>query len=269
METLETIGNIALGNTKTKATRIIPSKYWCFTLNNYKDEELETLETIFREAGEFIYGKEVGESGTRHLQGYIEFFVKVRPSERIKDKRIHWEKRKGSKIQAVEYCKKDGNYITNIIAERKLDVLDESELYDWQKNIVKIIKEIPDKRTINWFWESKGNSGKTTFSKYLSHNYGAIPVEGKKNDILYCAAQFKSDIYIFDFERSMEEFISYGGIEKIKNGYYMCSKYESKPIIRNCPHIIIFANFEPDLTKLSKDRWNVVNIREGEGIDSM
>jgi len=58
----------------------------------------------------------------------------------------------------------------------------------------------------------------------------------------------------------MEEYISYGAMEKIKNGFYMSSKYESKPIIRNCPHIICFANFEPDYDKLSQDRWKVHNI---------
>ena len=58
----------------------------------------------------------------------------------------------------------------------------------------------------------------------------------------------------------MEEYVSYGAIEKIKNGYYMCSKYESKPIIRNPPHIIIMANFEPDYEALSKDRWIVIAI---------
>ena len=40
----------------------------------------------------------------------------------------------------------------------------------------------------------------------------------------------------------------------------MCAKYESKPICRNSPHVIIFANFEPDLDKLSNDRWIIKKI---------
>ena len=58
-----------------------------------------------------------------------------------------------------------------------------------------------------------------------------------------------------DIERSMEDYISYGAIEKIKNGYFMCAKYESKPIIRNPPHLLIFANFKPNIDELSLDRW--------------
>lgn len=136
----------------------------------------------------------------------------------------------------------------------------DSMLYEWQLKVIEIISSEPDDRTINWFWEPNGESGKTCFSKYLCHKYEAIMLEGKKNDILYCAAEHDSELYIWDLERSMEKFVSYSALEKIKNGLYMCSKYKSKPIIRNCPHIIVFANFEPDESKLSKDRWNIVRI---------
>ena len=44
----------------------------------------------------------------------------------------------------------------------------------------------------------------------------------------------------------------------------MCSKYESKPVIRNSPHVIVFANFEPDKSALSEDRWLILNIKESQ-----
>jgi len=118
----------------------------------------------------------------------------------------------------------------------------------------------PDDRTIYWYWCEKGKSGKTTFAKYLSYHYGAIPLEGKKNDILFTAAEYDSNIYIFDLERSMEGHVSYAALEKIKNGFYMVGKYEGKPIIRNSPHVIVFANFAPDEEKLSQDRWKVKHL---------
>lgn len=274
VEQVEQLEQEPLGNTKTKGNKgiqIIQSKYWCFTLNNYIENELEQLEQEFSKLGKWIYGKEIGESGTKHLQGYIEFDIKARPLEKIKDKRIHWEKRKGTKDQAIEYCKKDGDYKSNMKDMKILKKLAcENNLYEWQKKIIEIIEKEPDDRTINWFWEDKGMSGKSTFCKYLSRKYGAIPLEGKKNDILYVAAEYESSIYVFDIERSMDEaYVSYGAIEKIKNGFYMCGKYEGKPIDRDNPHVIIFSNYEPDYSKMSKDRWNVVNIREGEDISSM
>lgn len=254
-------GSGRLGNTK----RPNASKRWCFTLNNWSQKELDTVLQNLSLAPENRYciGKEVGEKGTPHLQGYIEFANKCRPLE-IKGmdvaKRIHWEKCKGNKEANINYCIKEGDYITNFKIKKPLKCLKEEQLYNWQKEIIEIIKKDPDDRKIYWYWEEKGNMGKTTFAKYLTIKYDAVPIEGKKNDILYCAAEHESDIYIFDLERSMEEFISYGAMEKIKNGYYMCSKYESKPITRNPPHIFCFANFPPDKSKLSLDRWVIVKL---------
>lgn len=256
-------GSEGEGNTKP-LPRITASKNWCFTLNNYTDEMLALLAPIL-ELNKYIYGFEVGEQGTPHLQGYVEFTDKKRPSEYIKIKQIHWTKSKGTRDENITYCSKDGNYKTNFIVKRPLKKLiceDESKQYKWQKDILKIISEEPDDRTIHWFWESDGCAGKTTFAKFLTRKYEAVPLEGKKNDILYCAAEFESNIYIYDIERSLEDYVSYGAIEKIKNGYYMCAKYESKPIDRNPPHVIIFANFKPDMSNLSEDRWHIVEIKK-------
>lgn len=249
---------VGLGNTDTKPTN---SKRWCFTINNYTEIEYENLKTALSDAGMYIIGKEVGKEETPHLQGYINFNKKMLLTgcKKIND-RAHWEKCKGSEEDNIKYCTKDGNYITNMKFKKPLKILCEDKLYDWQKDIVNIVTSDPDDRTIYWYWDEKGGVGKSTFTKYLCAKYGAIPVEGKKNDILYCCATFESDIYIFDFERSMEEYISYGAMEKVKNGCYMCSKYESKPIIRNSPHIICFANFEPSKEMLSLDRWKIVKL---------
>lgn len=84
------------------------SRNYCFTLNNYNEEEYHTLLSM----GTYcIIGREVGESGTPHLQGYIEF-KSVTRFDTLKNRspRAHWEARRGTQEQAVEYCKKDGTY---------------------------------------------------------------------------------------------------------------------------------------------------------------
>lgn len=251
-----------------KKKRCSSAKNWCFTYNNYKKGDIETLITCFESdvSNKFIFGEEIGEKNeTPHLQGYISCSKRIRPLEFFKElpKTIHWEVAKGNEIENIKYCSKDGKYYRskNLKLPRKIKILEESQLYSWQKEIIEILIKEPDDRKIFWIWEPKGNCGKTTFCKYLSLKYGAIPIEGKKNDILYCAANYDSDIYVFDLERSMEDFVSYGAIEKIKNGYYMCAKFESKPIIRAIPHVFIFANFPPDKKALSLDRWVIKKIR--------
>ena len=40
--------------------------------------------------------------------------------------------------------------------------------------VVDILKTEPDERTIHWFWEPKGNVGKTTLCKWLVVKRGAF-----------------------------------------------------------------------------------------------
>lgn len=88
------------------------SKYWVFTINNYNDLDESTIHKSCEgsDISYLIYGKEIGESGTPHLQGYVEFHARVR-MRRCKDlisNRGHFEVRRGSGTQAREYCLKDG-----------------------------------------------------------------------------------------------------------------------------------------------------------------
>lgn len=90
------------------------SKYWCFTLNNFTSTEVLTLRALGRsdETNYLVFGRETGASGTRHLQGYVEFKSKRR-FNRVKtliSPRVHLESRRGTGAQAAEYCQKDGDY---------------------------------------------------------------------------------------------------------------------------------------------------------------
>jgi len=53
------------------------------------------------------YGKEVGENGTPHLQGFIVMLKKCgMATVKALNKRMHLEKMKGRIEQSVEYCSK-------------------------------------------------------------------------------------------------------------------------------------------------------------------
>lgn len=91
------------------------AKNWCFTLNNPTDDHEQAL----GEAGEhedvkyLVFGREQGESGTPHLQGYI-CFNKRYTFNKIKTlfacPHVHLEVAKGKPQQAADYCKKDGDF---------------------------------------------------------------------------------------------------------------------------------------------------------------
>lgn len=267
-------GSRMKGNTKPSSEkRDSPAKRWVFTLNNYTEEEYKLIKLKFDTLGDnkYIIGKERGEEKlVPHLQGYVNFEKKRRFEQVTKmlGERAHIEKAKGSEDDNIEYCSKEGNYEhKGLKIKKQLKILDESKLYEWQKFILSVLDGEPDDRSIYWFYDKKGCSGKTTFSKYLSARRSAVPLSGKGNDILFGAATFESDIYIYSLSRTVEDFVSYDAIEKVKDGYYLCGKYESKPIIRNNPHFIVFANFEPDKRKLSKDRWKIYKIKDNSIMD--
>ena len=75
-------------------------------------------------------------------------------------------------------------------------------------------------------------------------------------------------IILFDYTRAQEEQINYSSIEQFKSGRIFKTKYESSCIItKDIFKICIFANFGPDVTKLSKDRWQIVHIDENDFVD--
>lgn len=83
------------------------ARNYCFTLNNYTPEEEAAVSAW--ECKYLVFGKEVGESGTPHLQGYVCFENQKTVSAMKKySKRAHWETARGTPQQAIEYCKKDG-----------------------------------------------------------------------------------------------------------------------------------------------------------------
>lgn len=94
----------------------MPNGYfnWCFTLNNYESEEYtKVLSFLERDAKYWIIGKEIGEGGTPHLQGFMSLQKRCIFNS-LRDKlgsRFHIESARGTARQNREYCIKDGDYL--------------------------------------------------------------------------------------------------------------------------------------------------------------
>lgn len=86
---------------------------FCFTINNYTVEEEFLLLFMAPPISYMIWGYEKGENETPHLQGYAEMTHRQRLTQIKKIpgfERAHIEARKGTQKQAIDYCKKDGDY---------------------------------------------------------------------------------------------------------------------------------------------------------------
>lgn len=97
---------------------------YVFTLNNPVSEE-DAIRAYFGSSGDcsesprlcsfLCYGREKGDSGTPHLQGYLELSRAVSISALSKAMpfmyRAHLEARRGSQEEAIRYCEKDGDFV--------------------------------------------------------------------------------------------------------------------------------------------------------------
>lgn len=257
-----------------KKKQISPSVKWMFTLNNWKEEDRsEIIRLIELHCKVAVFGEEVGKSGTKHLQGYVEFKDKKRPKSVFNfTENIHWDKPRGSNTRAecAKYCNKgDKVYQLGIKLPEKVKVITEDMLFDWQIAIIDLINGPIDDRKIYWYWSEEGNVGKTSFCKYLVVKYGGIPLAGKSSDVkngvcAYMEANHNCTpkLVLYPIPRCTDESeVNYDALENIKDMFFYSGKYKGGIVCGNSPHLFVFANMEPMLHKMSKDRWIVVEIK--------
>lgn len=246
--------------------RVIPSKYWCFT--DYQYDLAKWQATLSKYDIQYIIGEETCPTTNRkHLQGYIEAKKIIRPNETFKElPGVHWEKRRGTREHNITYCSKENNFITNFKIKKKTKIIKMEELIlnDWMREITSFIETNENPRLIYWIVDIEGGKGKTRFCRYLFENYSNVVyfTGGKANDITsqLLEIEYDPELCLFDLPRNNEGYISYNAIEQIKNGMINSSKYKGGTKIFNPPQLLVFSNFEPDKTNLSKDRWIIKEI---------
>lgn len=239
-----------------------------FTYNNYDESEIVAIVSVLKKFA--CKGKiqtEVGSNGTPHLQGMIWCKKPYRDTEFGLSKKIHWERLKDVD-NTRDYCNKDdthdGIFRTSWGFPKEPKILKKENFYDWETQIDNIVNTEPDDRTIYWVYSNRGCMGKSTFCKYLAYTYNAVICgKGQYNDIInivFNADMDTTNLVVFDLPRNNGNKISYSALESIKNGLICNTKYETGNKIFDPPHILIFANAEPDWEAMSDDRFKVLCV---------
>lgn len=143
--------------------------------------------------------------------------------------------------------------------ERELAVwADDIKLNEKQQYMMQQLESQND-RQIDWICGYDGGDGKSTMTKYL--------LATRPNDVMRFTNAKTADIaqayegqsiVFFDLSRTVEGKVNYGAIEDLKNGMLFAAKYKSKAkIYVRPPKVMILANFEPEKSAMSADRWRI------------
>ena len=137
------------------------------------------------------------------------------------------------------------------------------ELYSWQESMFGILKMEADPRKIYFCVDIVGNSGKSWFCHYTAGLLCNVQVllPGRKADMCMMV-DLDARIIFIDATRSKQgEYILYDFLEELKNRYIFSSKYHSVlKCLKVVPHVVVMMNEFPDMTKLSMDRYHVLEV---------
>lgn len=128
----------------------------------------------------------------------------------------------------------------------------------WQFSLAQVLAGCANPRLVLWRWDRIGNVGKSHFARTWKPESSFIVTGGKHTDIMY-AFNFQPVVF-FDWSRCQENTFPYGLVESFKNGYFLSTKYQSRATHFRIPHVVVFANFAPDVSQMSLDRWDIEEV---------
>lgn len=252
-------GEVILESPVVKKKKIINACIrWCFTLNNYEAQEFEEFCAVITKTCKYgIIGKEVADSGTPHLQGYLEFLTKKRPMSVFKSNKIHWEKAGGNRAASTAYCSKE-NCVFEHGGVAPLKLI--TDLRPYQEEVLKLIKEEPDDRTIIWYW-GKVCLGKTQLLKLLCAKHGCYVLPASKKHALSQVYMTHEtvDFYCVNLtadESAYQKNCLFSIIEAVKDGMFSAAFGTTcnGMCLFNSKHMLVLANAPPDFSKTEIDR---------------
>lgn len=137
-------------------------------------------------------------------------------------------------------------------------------LWLWQSRLNAVLEEEVHPRMILWLWSRMGGMGKSGMAEWLLVTKDACILEpSKKADMAHVFSSDPKGIVVFDCTRATEKGSigpAYALAEAMKNGILFSGKYNSRTVVFKKPHVIFFANFEPDRTVWSEDRYSVTEL---------
>lgn len=142
--------------------------------------------------------------------------------------------------------------------------------YDWQEKLINYLKGPVDDRKILWIYDPVGGHGKSVVARYITEYMHGIMLTqfGGARDSAHILSQEPTLMdrpIIIDLPRKAESKDLYSPLEMIKNGYMTSTKYNGGTLSWRPGHVVVMANFMPDKTGWSHDRYKKWTLRDPEG----
>lgn len=162
------------------------------------------------------------------------------------------------------------------VVEMKLPDSIDPNTRPWQKEMLEICKKTAHPRHIYWLFDEIGLTGKSSFSNYLEDELEDDEVkrwfcladvsntkEVAHQVLTACSQGWNGHGVVVDLSRSFEHSSAvYTVLENLKNGRMTSVKYQGGRVRMAPPHVIVMANWWPDITRLSADRWKIREITQ-------
>lgn len=244
----------------------------------FSDLHTSLVDFLFENTKDFICQLERGEqAGRLHYQLYVKLHQKKRSRTLACDWNCHFpgiHVAPGSTVGHLalkDYCMKEDTRVLGPWGKRPIytgtDLNCMSEPYDWQEEIVELLKSPADDRLVHYIFEGYGNKGKSKLTKYLCFKKLAtrVPLGNATQLKTFVCQAGSSPAYLIDIPRSTgtTERLSdlYSAIEEIKNGFVTSAMYgKMHTLYMDPPHVIVFSNAAPNFHLLSRDKWKVGHI---------
>jgi len=130
-------------------------------------------------------------------------------------------------------------------------------LRPWQAALLGDLAGEPDDRTVRFFVDPDGGSGKSWFCGYVFSRIEHVQLlgPGKRDDLAHIV-DVRSRVFLINVPRGGAEFLNYGFLEMLKDRMVLSPKYASQmKILLAVPHVVVFMNEPPDETKMTADRY--------------
>lgn len=133
----------------------------------------------------------------------------------------------------------------------------------WQRDLYDRLQNEPNDREVEFIIDYDGGKGKSWLCCYMIDHHSEqtqILRIGKRDDLAHAVDPDKT-IFLIDVPRSQMDYLQYSILESLKDRIVFSPKYHSMTkVLVGKPHVIVFCNEDPDLTKMSSDRYRTTYV---------